>query len=347
MTSGLPSALKDTSYTSLWLDDTLGMFWKNILDNPNIDPNPFLARTRALSRYFLLSRLGLPVTPQETPGALPTIWRDIPADWKPQGNQLTNWNSFKPVLLQWIAAWHSSLSSAFEPFGDMLPEQNSHNPLPVYLQYSSFEQDKETGKDNEVDRSQPDLFRDIRGIGLLVREQNYPEWTCVNLNAAVDFRGHQCIKSPVGFPLRSGYIAKIRRGLIAYESEPLSGGTALDNTDGLQDSLRSELKVRRALILADNHPDVMTPQLKYGRIFSFATFSVLNSGIVAPVLRNGTEPRAWKSSCPAIPSTWTPGTQLYQRTTKIGALRILREDAAPRMPAVLCPSKIFGSVCNH
>jgi hypothetical protein len=333
--TSLPSLLEDTSYSTLWRDDTLGMFWQNILDNSNSDkdPNRFLARALALSKYFILSRLGLPVSAEETPDSLPAIWRGIPTDWKPQDTSLADWNKAKPVLLQWIDAWHKNVSASFQPSEDVIPDQNSRNPLPVHLQYSSFDQDKDAGKPN-VSTSEQDLFRDIRGVGLLVREQDYKNWTPVNLNAAVDWKWNQCVASPVGFPLRSGYIAKLRRGLIAYESEPLSGGTALDNIRGIQNALRAESDVRPALVSADYHTAVRTPQLKYGRKFSFATFSVLNSGILPPVLRNGDEPRAWKSSCPAIPGGWKTREKLYQRTTKIGALRIMRQDAAPCQPAV-------------
>lgn len=332
--SGLPSALEDASYTSLWLDDTLGMFWQNILDNSANAPNPFLARTRAVSKYFVLLRLGLPITAQETPSNPPAIWRLIPTDWMPQGNPLNDWNGAKNLLLQWIDVWHNSLCSSFEPTNDLIPGQESSNPLAIHLQYSSFGKDSET-LDAAVDLSKQDLFREIRGVGLLVKEQDRHQWTPVNLNAAIDLNGNQCVTSPVGFPLRSGYIAKLRRGLIAYEGEPLSGGTALDNIDGLQESLSSKLKVRPALVSADYHSDVLSPQLKYGRSFSFATFSVLNSGILPAVLRSGSEPRAWRSSCNTIPGAWKTGTKLYQRTTRIGALRILRVDAAPGKPAVL------------
>lgn len=332
--TSLPSLLEDTSYSTLWRDDTLGMFWRNILEKSDSDKNPnrFLARARALSKYFILSRLGLPVSAEETPDSLPTIWRGIPTDWRPQDTQLADWNKGKSVLLQWIDAWQKKVSASFQPFDDVIPDQNSRNPLPVHLQYSSFDQDKDADQPS-VNTSEQDLFRDIRGVGLLVREQDYKEWTPVNLNAAVDWKWNQCVASPVGFPLRSGYIANLRRGLIAYESEPLSGGTALDNIKGIQNALRAESDVRPALVSADYHAGVRTPQLKYGRKFSFATFSVLNSGILPPVLRNGAEPRAWKSSCPAIPGGWKTREKLYQRTTKIGALRII-QDAAPRQPAV-------------
>jgi hypothetical protein len=334
--SGLPAALEDTSYTSLWLDETLGMFWQNILDHSGAGANPLLVRTRDLSKYFLLSRLGLPITAQETPANLPAIWRSIPTDWMPSGSQLTDWYSAKPLLLGWIDSWQDSVASSFDPSGKEIPNQNLHNPLPVHLQYSSFYPDNDPGEADVVGLSQPDLFRDIRGVGLLVKEQNYAQWTVVNLNAAIDVGGNQCVASPVGFPLRSGYVAKIRRGLIAYEGEPLSGGTALDNIDGLQHTLNSKLPTRAPLLSSDYHPAVQTPQLKYGRNFSFATFSILNSGILPPLLRGSTaEPRAWKSSCASLPGGWAPATKLYQRTTKIGALRVLREDAKPNQPAVL------------
>jgi hypothetical protein len=335
--SSLFAALPDTSYTSLWLDDTLGMFWKNILENSANAPNPFLERTRAISKYFVLLRLGLPITAQETPARLPTIWRSITTDWMPQGNPLTAWNGAKTLILQWIEAWHDSICSSFEPSSDAIPSSDSRNPLAVHVQYSSFDTDSEAQGDT-IDLSKQDLFREIRGVGLLVKEQDRPQWTPVNLNAATDLEGNLCVTAPVGFPLRSGYIAKLRRGLIAYEGEPLSGGTALDNIDGLQECFSSQLQARPALpalLSADYHSNVHTPQLKYGRNFSFATFSILNSGILPPVMREGTEPRAWKASCDTIPGTWKTGRKLYQRTTRIGALRIMHEDAAPGRPAVL------------
>jgi hypothetical protein len=334
---GLPGALDDISYTSLWLDETLGMFWDSILSKPDAFANPLLARTVQLSTYFVLSRLGLPITAPETPADLPNIWRNIPTDWRPQGNELTAWNDAKPLLLKWLGAWQASVSASFDPSRAEAFDQSSGNPLPVHLQYSSFAQDKSSVSEAIVDLSQPDLLREIRGVGLLVKEQDSPQWTVVNLNAAIDVKGIPCVTTPVGFPLRSGYVAKLRRGLIAYEGEPLSGGTALDNIDGLQNTVRAGFDGRSPLLWADFHRDVRTPQLKYGRNFSFATFSVLNSGILPPLLRAAaTEPRDWKASSNTLPAGWKATNSLYQRTTRIGALRVMRDGTEdPNQPAAL------------
>jgi hypothetical protein len=316
------------NYQSAWLDDLVGLFWSNVLANPDSNDNPFLVRLKALSKFFVLKRLGMNLVAGDSPANLPNNWnwRVVPQGWLPTGSDLTAWQnlgldqSFRDSL----AAWQDSISANFAPVGAFV-DASARNPQPVFLQFALFSKDGASA--DSVDVGSDDFFRSIRGVALLVREQSTGPWYNVNRNGLADSGGQLVCASPVGIAQRPVYVAELRRSLVSYDSAPGAGGTAIDNIKGLEKVMVSHDAVRDPLVQSAYHDDAMAVQLKYGRTFDFIAFGILNSAIVPHEVRaDPEEPRAWAATITHDNSSALlsqPRSHTYQRTTRIGALRVL------------------------
>jgi hypothetical protein len=319
-------------YQPAWLDDLAGLFWANILASTDSGDNPYLNRLRALSTFFLLNRLGISLTAAETPTNLPNgwDWRNPPTDWLPTGQNLTAWQNLKKYFQDNIKDWQDTIAAGFAPDSAIL-DPSARNPQPLHLQFATFS--KDPASPGSVDVGNNDFFRSIRGVGLLVREQSSGPWYNVNRNGMADSGGQLLYPTPVGIAQRPVYLAELRRSLLSYDSAPGAGGTALDNIKQLEKVMESADTVRDPLLHSTYHDNAQAVQLKYGRTFQFVSFGVLNSGIVPPEIRpNTNEPRAWAATVANSSSELLrqPRSYTYQRTTRIGALRILADKSLPK-----------------
>jgi hypothetical protein len=314
-------------YRSAWLDDLAGLFWPNILANPDTADNPYLGRAKALSTLFILKRLGMKLSDSDTPPNLSNSWswRTVPQDWIPTGSDLAAWQQIgsDQSFRDSIKAWQNSIAANFAPESASV-DHSQRNPPPLHLQFAQFS--KDSAPSGAVDVASDDFFRSIRGVGLLVREQSSGPWYNVNHNGIADANGHLVSPTPVCIAQRPVYFADLRRSLLTYESAPGSGGTALENIKGLQRVMVSEQTVRDPLLHSTYHEDARAVQLKYGRTFQLTTYGMLNSAILPKEIRaNPREPRG--STATVADSTsellQQPFSYTYQRMTRIGALRIV------------------------
>lgn len=159
----------------------------------------------------------------------------------------------------------------------------------------------------EADTGSGDPLASIAGVGILMREENSPNWQCLNMadarlrkNGGILENGEPLFDQPVLVASRLNYINDLRQSFVTYNNHPLAAKSPaamltkldpLSNREPLKPARPEEIwetLVSYFYAKPQTHADARIPALKFGKNYQVLPFIVGNSGIVPKELARKT-----------------------------------------------------------